>query len=316
MAAVNVGIDVSKDRLDVHLLPEGQTLQVSNDAAGHQELMTLLEPLKVERIVLEATGSYQRLLVSSLALAHLPVVVVNPRQARDFAKSLGRLAKTDKIDAASLALFAEKIQPELRPLANESELKLREMLARRDQLIGMRTMESNREKQAHDVKVRRGLKEHINYLNKRIEAIDDELDTLIKGTPLWQDKVDLLKTVPGVGDQTARVLVIEMAAALDGTGSRQQMAALVSIAPLNRDSGTMRGRRAIWGGRSTVRRVLYMATLSASKCNPIIKPFYNRLIAAGKPRKVALVACMRKLLTILNAMLRTQQPWKNPVVVT
>jgi transposase len=314
--AVNVGIDVSKDWLDVHLLPDGQSWQLANDAEGHQELIQRLAPFKVARIVLEATGNYQRLLVSSLALAQLPVVVINPRQARDFAKSLGKLAKTDQIDAESLALFAERIQPQLRPLASDCELELREILARRDQLMGMRTMEMNRQQQAHGVKVRRGLKDHIDYLNKRIEAIDNELGTLIKNTPLWQDKIDLFKTVPGIGDQTARVLVIEMSAALDGTGSRQEMAALVGIAPLNRDSGTMRGRRTTWGGRSSVRRVLYMATLTASRCNPIIKPFYDRLIAAGKPKKVALVACMRKLLTILNAMLRTQRPWKNPALTT
>jgi transposase len=314
MSAEFVGIDVSKEWLDVHLLSEASSARFENSAEGQRALVERLVVVSVERVVLEATGGYERLLVAALAAAHLPVVVVNPRQVRDFAKALGQLAKTDRIDAAVLARFAAAVRPELRPLASEDEQKLRETLARRTQLIGMRTMESNRLQQAQTSQVRYDLQAVLRFLEKRLQAIDDELDTLIKASPLWQEKMDLLKSVPGVGDQTARTLVADLAEL--GTCSRQQIAALVGVAPLNRDSGTLRGRRTTWGGRAVVRCALYMATLSASRWNPTIRAHYECLRKAGKKPKVALVACMRKLLTILNAIMRERTPWKKLAALT
>jgi transposase len=314
MSAEFVGIDVSKEWLDVHLLAADSAERFANSAEGQQALAERLAPLSVERVVLEATGGYERLLVAVLGTAGLPVVVVNPRQVRDFAKALGKLAKTDRIDAAVLARFAAAVRPALRPLPGESERKLRETLARRAQLIGMRTMEMNRLQQAQASKVRHDVQAVVNFLDKRLRTIDDELDTLIKASPLWQEKTDLLKTVPGVGDNTARTLVADLAEL--GLCSRQQIAALVGVAPLNRDSGSLRGQRTTWGGRAVVRRALYMATLSASRHNPPIRAHYERLRQAGKKKKVALVACMRKLLTILNAILRDRKPWQFPATQT
>jgi transposase len=302
-----VGIDVSKDWLDVHVLG-GATDRCENTSAGIQDLVRRLVVLPVERIVLEATGGYERLVAAELAAARLPLVVVNPRQVRDFAKALGKLAKTDRIDAEVLARFAEAIRPPVRPLRDEAEQKLRETLARRAQLIGMRTMEGNRLKQAHTPKIRTDVEAVLAFLEERLQALDDDLDQLIKASPAWQEKVDLLKSVPGVGDQTARMLVAELAEL--GLASRQQIAALVGVAPMNRDSGTLRGKRITRGGRTTVRNALYMATLVATRCNSLIRAHYQKLLAAGKPKKVALVACMRKLLAILNAMLRKKQSWK------
>jgi transposase len=314
MSAEFVGIDVSKEWLDVHWLNSASAARFENSAEGQRELVERLAAVPVERVVVEATGGYERLLVVTLAAANLPVVVVNPRQVRDFAKALGQLAKTDRIDAAVLARFAAAVRPELRPLPSADEQKLRETLARRAQLIGMRTMEMNRLQQAQSRRVRSDVQAVLNFLDQRLRAIDDELDTLIRAAPLWQEKVDLLKSVPGVGDQTARTLVADLAEL--GSCSRQQIAALVGVAPLNRDSGKQRGRRLTWGGRAVVRRALYMAALSAARCNPTIRTHYVHLRAAGKKPKVALVACMRKLLTILNAILRERNPWKNLAVQT
>lgn len=302
-----VGIDVSKDWLDMHLLAGSVAERFENSSEGRSALVDRLKPLVVERIVVEATGGYERLLVAELAAAKLPVVVVNPRHVRDFAKALGRLAKTDRIDAEVLARFAEAVRPEFRPLPNEMEQKLRETLARRAQLIGMRTMELNRLKQAYGKKIRADVESVVAFLNKRLEAIEDDLDQLLKDSPAWQEKTDLLKTVPGVGDQTARTLVAELSEL--GACSRQEIAALVGVAPMNRDSGLMRGKRMTLGGRTTVRCALYMATLSATRCNSTIRAHYQHLRQAGKQAKVALVACMRKLLTILNAILREKRPW-------
>jgi transposase len=301
-----VGIDVSKDWLDVHVL-EGFTHRCENTEVGLRDLVQRLIDLDVERIVLEATGGYERLAMAELAAAGLPIVMVNPRQVRDFAKALGKLAKTDRIDAEVLARFAQAVRPELRPQRNESQQKLRETLARRSQLIGMRTMESNRLKQAHTKRIRADVESVLAFLDKRLEAIDKDLDQLIKDSQAWQEKTDLLKSVPGIGDQTARTLLAELTEL--GTSSRQQIAALVGVAPMNRDSGTMRGRRTTIGGRAAVRRTLYMATLVATRYNSIIRTYYEKLLTAGKPKKVALVACMRKLLGILNAMLRKNQAW-------
>lgn len=307
MSASFVGIDVSKAWFDLHVL-EGLCQRFDNTPAGRRALREALEPLSIERVVLEATGGYERLLVAELAAAGLPVVVVNPRQVRDFAKALGLLAKTDAIDARVLALFAQAVRPVPRPLPNEQGQQLRETLARRAQLVEMRTMELNRLQQAHTQKVLRDLRSSIEFLDKRIQRLDDELDQWIQQSPLWQAKADLLRTVPGIGPQTARVLVVELPEL--GNCSRQAVAALVGLAPMNRDSGAWRGQRTIVGGRKTVRSALYMAVLAATRYNPTIRHCYQRLRLAGKPPKVALVACMRKLLIILNAMLREQQPWK------
>lgn len=225
----------------------------------------------------------------------------------DFAKALGKLAKTDRIDAEVLARFAQAVRPELRPLLDKSQQNLRETLARRSQLISMRTMESNRLKQAHTKSVRADVESVMAFLDERLAAIDDDLDQLIRDSPAWQEKADLLKTVPGIGDQTAHTLVAELTEL--GTASRQQIAALVGVAPMNRDSGLLRGCRTTIGGRATVRRALFMATLTATRCNCVIQAHYQKLLAAGKPKKVALVACMRKMLGILNAMLRKRQAW-------
>lgn len=308
-----VGIDVSKDWLDVHVL-DSFADRCENTTEGLQGMVQRLSALGVERIVLEATGGYERLAVAKLAASGLPVVVVNPRQVRDFAKALGKLAKTDRIDAEVLARFAEAVRPEVRPLLDQSQQKLRETLARRSQLIGMRTMESNRLKLAQTKSVRADVEAVVKFLDKRLQTIDAELDELIKDSPAWQEKTDLLKSVPGIGNQTARTLVAELAEL--GTASRQQIAALVGVAPMNRDSGLQRGRRTTIGGRATVRRALYMATLVATRFNSVIRAHYKKLLSVGKQKKVALVACMRKMLSILNAMLRKRQSWKNTVLQT
>ena len=307
MTAWHVGIDVSKDWLDVHVL-DGTSQRFGNTPEGHRSLIALLNSQPIERVVLEATGGYERLLVAALVAAELPVVVTNPRQVRDFAKALGLLAKTDRIDAQVLARFAQAVQPPLRTIADEETLKLRELLARRAQLIEMRVMESNRLKQANASRVRSDLLSSIEFIDKRLKRLDDEIDEAIRRSPAWQDKVDLLLSVPGIGPQTARVLLVELPEL--GRCSRQQGAALVGLAPMNRDSGQFRGKRMIIGGRAVVRRALYMAALSASRSNPVIRKHYKKLCAAGKPFKVAIVACMRKLLTIVNAMIRNRQAWQ------
>lgn len=306
------GIDVSKDWLDVHLLASGDQERVENAPDACKALARRLSKLPLVRIVVEATGGYERLIVAELFAAKLPIVVINPRQVRDFAKAVGRLAKTDRIDAEVLARFAAAVRPELRPLPTESEQKLRELLTRRAQLLGMRTMEMNRLKQAHSEKVRDDVESVVAFLNERLQTIDEDLDQFIQQSPAWQEKTDLLKTVPGIGDQTARMLLAELSAL--GSSSRQQIAALAGVAPMNRDSGSFRGKRTTIGGRTAVRSVLYMATLSATRFNPTIRAHYQHLRKAGKHGKVAIVACMRKLLTILNAMLRDRQPWRAPIL--
>lgn len=269
-------------------------------------------PCNISCIVLEASGGYQVPLVTELAAADLPVCVINPRQARDFAKATGRLAKTDKLDAAGLAHFAYAIQPPCRPIPDEKAQEFQQLLARRRQLIAMRTAELNRRQQARSATVRESIRAVIQLLDLQLRDHDQHLDQLLRSCPLWKEQEDLLKSVPGVGDQTARTLLAELPEL--GQASRQQLAALVGLAPLNRNSGLFRGQRRIHGGRPVVRRTLYMATLVASRHNPLIRAFYQRLLAAGKKKKVALVACMHKLLTILNAMLRTRTPWKSAPV--
>lgn len=301
-----VGIDVAKDHLDLALRPTGDRWTVPNDERGIRTVCRRLQTSAPALIVLEATGGLELPLTGALAVAKLPVVVVNPRQIRDFAKATGRLAKTDAIDAAVLAQFAEAVRPEPRPLPDAATQALTALLTRRRQLIDMRTAETNRLGPA-SASVRKGIRVHITWLEGRLAELDEELATTIRESPLWRAKDDLLQSTPGVGPVLARTLLASLPEL--GTLTRQQIAALVGVAPLNRDSGRFRGSRHVWGGRAHVRAALYMGTLVATRFNPVIRAFYQRLCAAGKPKKVALTACMRKLLTILNAMLKHQTPW-------
>ena len=310
-----VGIDVSMDRLDVACTPEVvlSCKSFENDADGHAALIKMMRPMIPTLIVVEATGAYERTLAAELAAAGLPVVIVNPRQVRDFAKAMGYLAKTDAIDALVLARFGEKVQPPLREIPDEERSAFTDLLTRRRQLVEMRTQELNHRRKHHGKKVKKSIESVLKVLDLQIEAIERDLDDRIKGSPIWQHKADLMKTIKGVGVCTARTLLICLPEL--GTVSRQAIAALVGVAPLNRDSGRMRGRRMIWGGRAKVRAALYMAALVASRDNPIFKVEYQRHLAAGKPKKVALVALMRKLLVTLNAMLRTNTPWRHSLEI-
>jgi len=314
MASRFISIDVAKDWLDVAGPPDAKARRFANTTEGTAALAEWIGTLPVERIVMEGSGGYERLAAAALVAARLPVVIVNPRQVRDFAKATGRLAKTDRIDATVLARFAEATRPEQRPIPDETERILKETLARRHQLTTMRTMEKNRFGQVVAPKVRASAEIAIAFLDAQLAEVDDELDRLIAACPARQDKVDLLKTVPGIADQTARVLVADLPEL--GRGSRHEIAARVGLAPMNRDSGTYRGKRRIVGGRGSVRRSLYMAALSASRINPKIKSLYERLKSSGKPHKVALVACMRKLLVIVNAMFRENRPWQSVATKT
>lgn len=304
-----VGIDVSKGWFDVHVL-EGPSQRFLNTPEGRRDLVAFLQrqPNPIAQILLEATGGYERVLMWELLAAGLPAVRINPRQARDFAKATGTLAKNDRIDARGLARFAEAIRPPQRPMPDENTEKIKELLARRTQLLQMHTMETNRLKQALSRRVQADLQSSIQFIEQRLKALDAELDDFIEQSPAWQAKIELLRTVPGIGPQTARVLVVELAEL--GDCSRREIAALVGVAPFICDSGVHRGQRMIQGGRKTVRKALYMATLTASRHNPTIRAHYQKLRQAGKSGKVALVACMRKLVTILNAMLREQRPWQ------
>ncbi len=302
-----VGIDVAKDLLEV-ATSAGEHWQVGNDPQGQEALRDRLQAGQAELIVLEATGGFEVALVAVLAQAGLPAVVVNPRQVRQFARSLGRLAKTDAIDAEVLVQFGVHVAPEIRPLPDEQTRLLEALLARRRQLLGMIQAERNRLLLAVGP-VRTDLKQHIAFLVRRLKDIDRDLEGRLRASPLWREREKLLRAVPGVGRQ----LLLAVCASLPELGRvpARQLAALVGVAPYNCDSGTLRGQRHCWGGRAHVRQVLYMATLAATRYNPVIGPHYARLVAAGKPRKVALVACMRRLLVILNAMARDSTPW-NP----
>lgn len=302
-----VGVDVAKAHLDVCVLPEGESWRTSNDESGIAELSGRLQSLEPEGIVLEATGGLEQALVASLMAADLPVVVINPRQVRDFARATGRLAKTDKIDAAVLAHFGQVVRPELRPLPDEASQALKGLVARRHQIQEMLTAEKIRRHMAKD-RIRSSIDANIEWLKRLLKDIEDELDKTIRSSPVWREKDDLLRSVPGIGRVVSSVFVSRLPEL--GRAARRKVSALVGVAPFNRDSGLMRGRRTIWGGRADVRVALYQATLVAIRHNALIKAFYQRLLAAGKPKKVALVACMRKLLGIVNAMLRTGQPWQ------
>jgi transposase len=303
-----VGLDIAKDKIDVHVRPAAATDLVRNDEAGIGALVARLQALRPTLIVLEATGRYEMPVTAALASAGLPVVVVNPRQVRDFARATGQLAKTDTLDAAIIARFAEAVQPPVRPLASEATQGLAELVARRRQLVEMVGAERNRAAQARDRRLRREIGTHVRWLEKRLDKVDRELGTTIRATPVWRERDELLTSVPGVGDVTSHTLIAQVPEL--GALTRRQIAALIGLAPINRDSGTLRGARTIAGGRGPVRCVLYMAALVAVRHNPVLQTFYTRLVAAGRPRKVALIAAARKLLTILNAMLRDGRPWQ------
>lgn len=305
-----VGIDVAKAESVVSVVPALERFTVANDERGMRTLVERLRPMQPQLIVLEATGGYELLSVAALVAAQLPVVVVNPRQVRDFAKATGQLAKTDRIDADILARFADVVRPEVRPIADVEAQELEALLTRRRQLLEMLQAERNRVGQVFGKgkkTVRKSLQSHITYLEHELQRTDTHLGDLIGQSPVWRERDALLQSVPGVGPMLSRTLLSDLPEL--GTLSRRAIAKLAGVAPLSRDSGTMRGRRFVQGGRSTVRAVMYMAALVASKHNPVIAKFYQRLVAAGKPKKLALVACMRKRLTILNIMVRTQTAW-------
>ncbi|MDP9351333.1 MAG: IS110 family transposase [Chloroflexota bacterium] len=301
-----VGIDVSKARLDVAARPGGERWSVDNDEAGINELLAKLTGMAPSLVLLEASGGYERPVTAALAVAGLPVVVVNPRQARDFAKATGKLAKTDELDAQALAHFAEAVRPPVKPLPDEQARELSAVLARRRQVVGMLVAERNRLHGAASA-VRPRIEAHIGFLQTELDDLDKDLERKIRDTPLWREKDDLLRSVPGVGPVVSVTLLAELPEL--GTLDHKRLAALVGVAPLNRDSGTLRGKRTVWGGRARIREVLYMGTIAATRFNPAIGEFYQRLLAKGKPKKVALTACMRKLLVILNSMLRHGTRW-------
>jgi transposase len=307
-----IGIDVSKATLDVYVHPSGAAWQVPQTSAQVDALVEQLVALKPERIVLEASGGYQTAVVAALASRALPVVVVNPRQVRDFARAIGQLAKTDRIDAQVLARFGEGIRPELRPLPDETTRTMRALVGRRRQLQEMLTAEQNRLMSAavQDAPepLRAQLGEHIDWLRRQLAEVDDDVQRRLEASPVWRERENLLRTIPGIGPVTSATLLSQLPEL--GHLDRQAIAKLVGVAPLNDDSGTWHGQRHIWGGRAAVRAALYMATLVATRCNAQIREFYQRLRAAGKAKKVALVACMRKLLVICNSIARTATPWR------
>lgn len=306
-----VGIDVSKATLDVAMTPTTTHWSVVNGETGITSLVERLSSLQPMLVVLEATGGWELPIVGALVTAHVPTVVVNPRQVRDFAKATGQLAKTDTIDARVLARFASTVQPVLRPIPDAATQELKELVTRRRQLVAMLVAERNRLGLA-TTRVSMDLQAHIRWLEARLKRLDDALRETVQISPVWQAKNDLLQSVPGIGPMVATTLVAELPEL--GNLNRKQIAALVGVAPLNRDSGTLRGKRTVWGGRAPVRAALYMGTLVATRYNPAIRLFYLRLKAAGKTAKVALTACMRKLLTILNAMVKHQTPWNAQLV--
>ncbi len=304
-----VGVDVSKATLDICITPPGQAMHVTYDDAGVSQIVALLKETCPTLIVLEATGGLEVHLASELAAAHLPVAIINPRQARDFAKATGRLAKTDEVDAAMLADFARAIRPQVRPLKDADTRALDDMVSRRRQLIAMRVQETLRLGTAASKALQKSLKKHIVWLDKQIVEVDGDLNQQLRESDVWRAKDDLLRAIPGVGTVTSLTMLAKCPEL--GALNRREIAALTGVAPLANDSGKHRGKRFIWGGRADVRAVLYMATISAMRCNDTIKTFADRLKQAGKPAKVVIVACMRKLLTIMNAMLKNNAAW-NP----
>lgn len=311
---VYVGIDVSKAHLDVALSGESSSARFGNHDEGIGKLVEQLRARQATLVVLEATGGYQRKVLAELLAAGIPAVAVNPRQVRDFAKALGTLEKTDEIDAKVLALFAERIRPESRPALDPDTQEFQDMLARRRQLTEMLVAEKNRMHRAETKVVRKSIESHIAWLKKQLNETDKDLENKLRDCPAWNPRVELLDSVPGVGLLTSMSLLSEIPEL--GTLNRKKIAKLVGLAPLARDSGAHRGKRMIWGGRATARTSLYMATLVATRHNPVIRDFYARLLARGKAKKVALVAAMRKLLVILNAMVRDHARGSPPRLAT
>ncbi len=307
-----VGIDVAQATLEIAVRPTGESWQVANDEVAFGALVDRLHELAPTLIVLEATGGIQLPVVGALAAAGLPVVAMNPRQVRDFAKATGKLAKTDRIDAQVLAHFADAVRPEVRPLPDAATQELAILVARRRQLLEMRVAEQNRSRGVPP-RIRAQIREHIIWLNRGLADLDRELGQLVRSSPVWRERVDLLRSTPGVGPVLSATMLADLPEL--GTLSHKQIAALVGLAPLNQDSGKKRGKRVVWGGRASVRGALYMATLVATRRNPVISAFYQRLLGTHKPKKLALTACMHKLLTILNAMVRRQTRWAPPLAL-
>ncbi len=305
-ASLFVGIDVSKDRLDVAVRPTGEAWQAPYNSQGVSDLVHRLGELAPQLVVLEATGGMEMTLVGELVASQLDVAVVNPRQVRDFARAAGKLAKTDSLDAHALAHFAQAMRPASRPLPDAQSKELMALVARRRQLVDMITAEKNRLRTAPR-RIRPKVQEHILWLEENLEELDRDLGEFIRSSPMWKDKDQLLRSAPGVGPVLSMTLLSDLPEL--GALNRGEIAALVGVAPFNRDSGALRGKRQVWGGRGKVRAALYMATLVATRFNPALQSFYQHLCEAGKPKKVALTACMRKLLTILNAMVKHNRHW-------
>lgn len=306
VSKVFIGVDVSKERLDCYCRPTGITFSCDNSPTGITDLIQWVAVQQPQLIVLEATGGLERPLAAALYAAQLPTVVVNPRQVRDFARAIGQLAKTDRIDAAVIAHFGEAVNPEMRPLPDHLTQQMDALMTRRRQLVQMLAAERNHLVSA-PVQVQNYVKEHISQLEELIKKLDQDIDQMITGSPIWKTKENLLRSVKGVGPVLSRTLLAELPEL--GQISHQEISKLVGVAPLNNDSGKHKGKRSCWGGRASVRGSLYMATLSATRCNPVIKEFYQRLIAKGKAKKVAIVACMRKMLITLNAIVKSNKPW-------
>ena len=303
-----VGVDVSKKTLDAHLLPEGRQLHFTNDPAGRQALLEAIASPQVQCVALEATGGYEMALAVDLDQAGLPVAVLNPRWVRDFARATGRLAKTDRIDARHIAQYAQKIRPPRRPVPDATTRRMQALVARRRQLVELHTAEANHREHAEDRDIRRSIQTILRSLQRQIERLDQLLQESIEGNPLWRQTIRQIESVPGLGRQTAILLATRLPEL--GRMNRQEVAAMVGVAPINRDSGQYRGKRMTGGGRRDIRAALYMPILSAIQHNPVLRRFYQRLLNEGKQKMVAVVACMRKLLVILNTMLKNNEPWK------
>lgn len=308
MDMLTVGIDVSKDQLDVAVHPSGEAFAVERNAAGLDRLIVRLRGFGPQIVALEATGGFETVAAAALACAGLPVVVVNPAQVRSFAKALGQRAKTDPIDAAVIAHFAAATKPAVRPLPDEATRLLSDLVARRRQIVEMIGAERQREKRMTSPRLQNSIARLIKALEKELSSLDGDIDDAVRGSPAWREKEDLLSSVPGVGRGIARTLIAELPEL--GKLNRKEIAALAGLAPFTRQSGQWRGRSFIGGGRAVVRTALFMGAMTAARFNPLLKAFFNRLVAAGKPKMVALIAVARKLLTILNAIIRDNRPWQ------
>jgi transposase len=309
MDAIFVGIDVSKDRLDVHVRPGGEAFVVARNGKGLEELVERLRGLAPTLVAVEATGGFETIVAAAVAGASLPLVVVNPAQVRHFAQAVGKRAKTDPIDAAVIARFAEAVKPQPRALPDAAARLLAELIGRRRQIIEMLVAERQREKRADAARVRKSLARHIAALEKELPVIDHDIDTMVRGSPVWREKENLLISFPGIANTLARTFLAEVPEL--GSLHRRQIASLVGVAPFTRQSGRWKGKSMIGGGRPAARTALFMAALSATRCNPVLRAFYQHLLAAGKPKMVAIIAVARKILTILNAMLRDNKPWQH-----